>query len=421
MSQPQQILLTDLKEWLKKETTSVIEPLKAKGTNLLKEIKERLNDAVESSRKISENSGREMEKNNSKTYRFARNANKFSQNLAKTMEALKIPEQVTYANLQALHDDFGKLLASIELQRREAYPYITPYFIFDRRRLDVMLKRLADMHPELHNFLTLKYAKAKQIEETSAIVDRLSETLNQMNETKKEREKIQEKEKVLQQKLLETQQRIAQIQAKVELIELLNVEERIKELREKVKDSLRYLQKPFFKLQSLARSGDVAIPVDEAKKLSDYLSDPFEALATEGDGYPSLKGILRKLDDAVNFKKLRLKSTRLRKAQEQIDSVLNKESLNSLHKNCIEARAQKTKMLTSNTVAALQNELTQLQNELAELQKENEFTTARDKALESENRKLLDRTENLKRELEKTIHQLTNKGVQVVFHKPNKP
>jgi len=415
MSQTQQIGLTDLKEWIKKETASLLEPLKSKGVNLLKEIQQRLNDALESNQKILENSQREMEKNSPKTYRFARNANKFAQNMSKALDGVKVPEQVSYESLQTLHNDLERALVVADQLRREAYRYITPYFIFDRRRLDVTLKRLADIYRELGNFVTTKYAKAKTAEETSLTTDKLVEAINKANEVRKEQEKVQQREKSLREKLQETQQRIELVQKRAELTELLRAEARISELRENVKHNLRYLQKPFFKLQSLARSGDVAVPVEEMRKLGDYLSDPFEALATESEGYPTLKGILKKLDEAINQNKLKLKSTRLRKAQEQIDNVLNKDLLSTLHQSCLEARSQKNKMLASSTVATLQDELNQLQNELKDLQRENEYTSSRGKALESEHKKLQEKIETLKRELEKTAFQLTGKSIQVVF------
>jgi len=415
MSQAQQITLTGLKEWLKKETDSLIEPMKNKGKSLLQETQQRLDDGIESNHKIFENSQREMKKNIPKTYRFSRNANKFAENLTKMMEAIKIPEQISYDSLQAFYNDLNRLITVTEQLRREAYPYITPYFIFDRRRLDATLKRLQDINNELGDFLTTKYSKAKTAEGASGMVDKLIDTLNHMSETETEREKVQQIEKSLQAKMQETQQKIAQVQTPAELTELLAAEKRIEELRENVKHNLRYLQKPFFKLQSRARSGDVVIPVDEVKKLSDYLSDPFEALANEEEGYPTLKSILKKLSEAINQKKLKLKSTRLRKAQEQIDSVLNKESLYTLRKDCIEARSQKNEMLNSSAMAALQNELKQLQNQLKELQKETEFIISRGKALENEHKKLIERIEIHRQELEKTAFQITNKNIQVVF------
>ena len=415
LSQPTQIMLTDLKQWINKETAPIIEPLNNKGTNLLKEIQERLNVTIESSEKIFENSDREMQKSNPKTYRFARNANKFARSVSETLKAVKVPEKVNYESLQTLGNDLEKKITAALQQRGEAYPYITPYFIFDRRKLDVTLKRLADIQQELRNFLTTKYAKAKMVEDTSSAIDKLFQTINQADETQKQRQQMEQREKSLQQELMKTQQEIANVQSRAELTELIKAEDRIRELRENVKYSLRYLQKPFFKLQSLARSGNIAIPLDEAKKLGDYLSDPFEALATEEEGHPMLKKILRKVDEAITQGKLKLKSTRLRKAQEQIDSVLNRASLNTLHKSCMEARSQKKQLLTSGVVATFQNELVGLQEQLRQLQKENEFASSRIKALEDEHKKLLEKIENEKKELQKTVFQLTGKNIQVIF------
>jgi len=415
LPQPNQIPLSNLREWINKETEPTIEPLRTKGTKLLQDIQGRLNDTIESSQKIVENSEREMQKNNPKTYRFARNANKFANSLSETLQTINVPETINYQSLHVLSDDLEKKLTVVLQQRGEAYRYITPYFIFDRRKLDVMLKRLIDINKELSSFLTTKYSKAKIVEDTALTVDKLFQTINQADETQKQLQIAQHKEKSIQQQLLKTQQEIASVQNKAELSELMKTEERIKELREGVKHNLRYLQKPFFKLQSLAQSGKIAIPVDESKKINEYLSDPFEALATEIDGHPTLKSILRKLNEAINQGKLKLKSTRLRKAQEQIESILNKASLDTLHKSCIEAHSQRNQLLKSEVIATLKNQLVKLQEKLRLLQKESELTSSRVKTLEDEHRKLLEKIQNEQKELEEIVSQLTGKNIQVVL------
>jgi len=415
LSQPRQIALNELKEWIRKETSSIIEPVKSKGASLFKVIQERLDDAIGSNEKVLENSDKEMQRNNPKTYRFARNANKFSQNLSETLRAVKVPEQVNSESLQMLNHDLEKAVAKAMVLRAEAYPYITPYFIFDRRRLDVTLKRLSDIHQELRNFSASKYSKAKTVEDASLKIDKLLHIIKQADEAQKQRQKMEQREESLEQELMKTQQEIVSIQGRAELTELMKAEVRIKELRENVKHDLRYLQKPFFKLQSLARSGMIAIPVDEAKKLGEYLNDPFEALAAEEERYPTLKAILRKVGEAIAQGKLKLKSTRLRKAQEQIDNLLNKASLDTLHKACMEARLQKKQLLTSGAAAAFQKELEGLGEELRQLQKENELTNSRIQALEEERRRLMEKIENEKKELEKAVFQLIGKNIQLVF------
>jgi hypothetical protein len=415
LSQPKQVTLTDLKEWIRKETIPTLEPLKSKGASILKEVQFRLDDAIESSKKIVEKSEDETKKSNPKTHRFARNANKFANTLLETLKDVKVPEHVSYQNLQTFGSNLEKIVTTMLQLRAEAYPYITPYFIFDRRRLDVSIKRLADINQDLHNFTTTKYSKAKTIEDTSTTVDRLLETIKHSYETQSENQELQQKLDSLKLELAVIEQEITHVQSRAELAELTNAEDRIKDLRENVKHNMRYLQKPFFKLQSLARSGNVAIPVDEAKKLGEYLSDPFEALATEQDGQPLLKDILRKVSEAMNQGKLKLKSTRIRKAHEQIDNVLNKASLDSLYKNCAVARSYRKELLMFDATLDYQNKLMQLQDRLKNLQKENELTTTRIKALETEHKRLLEKIGNERKELEKTLMQLTSKNIQVVL------
>jgi len=415
MSQPRQVQLSEAKEWLSRETKPLFGPLQDKAASLVKEIKIRIDDAVQSSQKILQNSENEMDKNSTKTYRFARNANKFAENLIETINAVTAPAEFNYDRIHTFCGDLEKALGVSEQLRRGAYPYISPYFIFDRRRLDVSLKRLYDITKELRGFLTTKYVKVKTVEEAHALVDRLPQTINETKQNQENRRLTEEKKRALEEQIAETNKKIAEIEARDELNELLKVNQRIEELRESVKHNLRYLQKPFFKLQSLARTSEVAIPLDEMNKLGDYLGDPYMALATEQDGFSTLKNILTKLDATIAQGKLKLKTTRIRKAQDQINSILQKDSLGQLQRNCKEALQRRKQLMTSETITTLQNQLTQLQNQLGELRKESELANSRAKALNDEQEKLQDRTEHLRRELEKSILQLTNKNLQVVF------
>jgi len=414
MSQASQIPLPNLREWLQRETSQTIEPLRSKGESLLNEIRERLDEAVKASEKFTEKSEREIQKGSPKTYRRAKLANKFSRDLAEALKRVVVPDQLSYASLQTLHVNFERMQATVDQQRRLFYPHISPYFILDRRMLDVHLKRTADILQELRNFLTQKYAKAKTADDALAEVDKLHQSLAEAAENESRIKQLELRERFLENQLAENQQRMGLIQGKVELAELVKTNQKTEELRESVKHSLRHLQKPFFKLQSLARSAEVALPLDEAKKLSDYLNDPFEALATEEEGHPVLKRILRRVDEAINQGRLKLKSSRLRKAQEQIDSVLDRNALLSLQQSCTEAHTLRKQLLASQTVASSQNELAQLQTERKELQRRFELVTSRKAALIGEGRRLQEKIEQQKKELEKMVFQLTNKTVQII-------
>ncbi len=414
MSQAPQIRLNELKEWLRKETTSQFEPLQSKAKSLIKEIKERTEDTIDSSEKILDNSQNEMTKNNPKTHRFARNANKFSEGLINTLKAVNVSENVQYENIKNLCDELERTCANIDQLRRSAYPYISPYFIFDRRRLDVFIKRLYDITKEVRQFLTSKYANVRIFDEANLDAEKLLQTLDEMKQNQETLSQIEVRLQDLESRISETKDKLTETRSRAELSELVRLDHEADELRAQVKHSLRYLQKPFYKLQSLSRASEVAIPPDELHKVEDYLTDPLAALTKEDDGYPTLKSVLKKLDAAIAQGKLKLKSTRLRKAQEQINAVSNQNALGQLQQRGCTVLTQRMQALSSNTVRALQDESTRLQKHLETLQKDYETCAAQAKILKSNQTKLNEKAEHLKKDLEGKILQLTRKNVQIV-------
>jgi hypothetical protein len=145
------------------------------------------------------------------------------------------------------------------------------------------------------------------------------------------------------------------------------------------------------------------------------LSKPFTAFAAEDEGYPLLKNILRKLDEVSNQGKLKLKMSRLRKAQEQMDAVLNKNNMISLQQSCKEAYSHRQQLLASEAIVAFQKEANQIQESLEEKQKQKNLTDSRNAVLETEHKKTLEKIENQKTELEKLTLKLSNKNIHITW------
>lgn len=413
MSKPLEIPLVGLKKWLEQETVHVVEPLKERGTSLLKSVNSRLSEVREVCERLLVDGEKEMRKGDPKTYRSARAANRLARNILEKVEKVVVPDEISYENLQTLCVELEKTLVLVERERREWFPQIEPYFIMDRRRLEATFKKVMELLEELRNFSSRQYVKAKAVEDTFSMIDKLLQLLNALDEVKTDRKRMELRGRDLEKKIAENQRKITLTQNKGEVSELVQINRKIEDLEGKIKHDLRYLQKPFFKLQSLARSADVSLPLDEAKKLSEYLSGPFAALATEEEGYPLLRRILRRVDDAIVRGKLKLKRSRLRKAQEQINSILRKDSLIFLHQSCKEAFSQKQDLLSSGSIAAFQNELEQLQKDLRDLQKRKELANSRSVALDNEYKRTLEKIENQEKEIENMIFEATGKKVQI--------
>jgi hypothetical protein len=415
MSGALEVPLKDLKDWLEQETVSVIKPLKDRGAGLLRDVRSKMDGIRETCEKLLEDSEREMRRGDPKTYRPARAANKLARKALETIERTVIPDEISHENLLMLQEDLEKMLVAIGRGRRVWFPQIKPYFIIDRRRFDAASRKMVESLEKLRTFSSQEYVRVKAVEEAFSMIGRLLQLLDELDEVEGRKKRVERRGKTLEKRIGEHQHKIALLRSRNELSELVRMNEEIEELKRKVKHNLRHLQKPFFKFQSLARSADVYLPLDEAKKLGEYLSDPFEALATEEEGYPLLKRILRRVDDAMARGKLKLKSSRLRKAREQMNHILRRDALTPLHRSCKEAFFQRQQLLTSEAIVKFQNELAQLQRELGDLQRRRELVSSRSAVLESEHERLLKKIKSQEKELQSIVLRLTGKNVRVVL------
>ncbi|MCK4884974.1 hypothetical protein KAS24_02775, partial [Candidatus Bathyarchaeota archaeon] len=331
-----EIPLSDLNEWLEQETTSIVEPLRADAKKLLEDTQGKLEDLLKSCDKLLDDAEKEMAKGSRKTYRRAKFLNKLAGKFSDLIEEVTIPEEISGKTLNQTCEQIEKTLKKIGKERMKWFRAISPYFIMSRRRFDVALKRADDSFRNLTDFLAEEYAKAESAESVSSKIEELRQSLTVLDDSEKSKEARKQKKELLEKKIAKNQQKLQAIQSKGEVVELAQINERIKELKSNVKRELRHLQKPFLKFQTLVNSPRYSLSPEATKKLDEYLTNPFEALATEKEGYPLLRSILQKIEDALDKKKLKLKPSRVRKAKDQINNILNKTALRSLHQNCNE-------------------------------------------------------------------------------------
>jgi hypothetical protein len=415
MPESLEIPLSDLNEWLKQETTSIVEPLRADAKKLLEDTQDKLEDLLESCDKLLDDAEKEIAKGSRKTYRRAKALQKLAGKFADSIEEITIPEEISGKSLHQTCEQIEKTLKIIGKERTKWFRALSPYFIISRRRFDVTLKRADDSFRDLTDFVSEEYAEAEAAEGVSPKIEELGASLGELKKLEKAKEKRKRRKELVEKKIAETNQKLQMIQTKDEVVELAKINERIKELAGQVKRELRHLQKPFLKFQTLANNPGYSLLPEETMKLDEYLTNPLEALATEKEGHPLLRSILRKIDAALDNKKLKLKSSRLRKAKDQINSILNKTSLLSLHQNCSEAFSKKHELSTSGTISESREKRAELQNRLKELQTRNRLLEARDASFEKKHKEAYMRVNEQKRALEKVVSKLSDKSVQIVI------
>jgi DNA repair exonuclease SbcCD ATPase subunit len=415
MSDRLEIPLNTVKEWLDKETTPIVEPLRADAKKLLEETKSKLEDLIESCDKLLDDAEKEIAKGSRKTYRRAKALHKLAGKFADLIEEIVIPEEISGKTLHQTSEQIGKTLKTIDKERTKWFRAIAPYFIMSRRRFDFALKRADDALRNFTDFLSNDYIKAESAEGVSSKVEELRQSLTEFGRFEKAKESRKHKKELLEKKIEKTHQKLEAIQTKGEVVELAQLNKSIKELSGAVKHELRHLQKPLLKFQTLVNSPGYSLLPEATAKLDEYLTDPFEALATEKEGYPLLITILQRIDSALDNKKMKLKSSRLRKAKDQINNIINKSALASLQKDCSEALNKKRELATSGAISESRDERAELQGRLKELKTREKLLEARDARFKKQHDETGIRVEKQKRNLEKIIFDLSGKNVQLVL------
>ena len=415
MSETLEMPLNAIKEWLEKETTSIVGPLRADAKKLLEDTQGKLADLSEACDKLLDDAEKEIAKGSRKTYRRAKFLSKLAGTFSDLIEGITFPDDINGKSLNETSGQIEKALKTMDHERTKWFRAISPYFIISRRRFDVALKRTADSFRNLSDFLSEEYTKAENAEGVFSKIEELHQSLIELDTAENSKEARNQKKGLLEQKIAQTQQKIQAIQSKDEVVELAQLNERIEELRESVRHNLRHIQKPLLKFQTLVNSPGYSLFPEATSKLDEYLTNPFEALATEKEGYPLLRSILQKMDDAIDNKKVKLKPSRLRKAKDQIETIINKTALLSLHQNCSEALSKKNELATSGIISESRGERAALQNRLEDLERRKSLLEARDARLEKEHKEARRRADEQKICLEKIVSELSNKSVQILI------
>jgi hypothetical protein len=413
LSETTKLSSKEIKGWLESETGSVFNPVHAKAQKLRDETRREFEEYVEVCKSLMENSGKEIEKRNPKTYRRARVMHKLARLFLSRIQHVQIPVQVTYDSLNEMAQETQKALSVTEVDIRNWFPRISPFFIMDRSKFQRVFTVTKEMLKELNNFLTKEYVKTKSLEETYLLADKLRTSEEQLMNAKEQKERLEGERAVVEKEIVETQQKITGLKNQGNLSQLNQINTEIEALNAEVKHNLQHLQKPFIKLQSLAlHGGGSGLMQDESAKLNQYLENPFEALATEQAGYPTLRAILEKMDMSMS-EKLNLKPEKERKAKQTIDSILKNNSLANLHQKCVNASSQKKQLSASPETAQILAELSKFQEHLETLERRKKVFESEESVARRACNETSEKIRAIKSEIEKKVFDSISKRVHI--------
>lgn len=414
MSEALKLSSKNVKGWLEKETSTIFTPVHSRAQKLVDEMRRALENLSDASKMLLENSQKEIEKRNMKTYGRARALNKLAHLFLDRFKQIAVPKQITYDSFNSFNQEVQRAFQATEADIRNWFSRISPFFIFDRRKFQTIFDKAKELQRQMYNFLTREYIQTKTLEETLQLADRL-QTLEEQLATSSEQKSNADSEKALvEKKIAEAQHKMTALKTKGAVSQLNQTNMQIDILRVETKRALRHLRKPFIKLQALSlRGGGSGLTQEELKKLAQYLEHPFEALAIEEADYPQLRQILEKTAHLMADRKLKLKHDKMRKAEQAIDNILNKRSLASLGHRCAEAMSRKKQLSGSEEVRETKHALSRLQESVEKL----EIQKTRIETEQSTIRQVYDETSskirNHKSQIEKNILNFMNRRVHI--------
>lgn len=404
----------NIKAWLERETGSLFIPIHSKSQKLLDSMRKSLEDLSDVSKMLLEDSGKEIEKRNMRVYGRARALNKLARLFVDRTKLIRIPDKVTYDNLNGFVQETQRAFFVTETDVKNFFPRVSPFFILDRRKFQAVFEKARESLRELNGFLTREYVKTKTLEETFQIIGEL-QVLEEQAVVQKEQKTTSESEKAkIEREIAETEQRMASLKNKgtLSLLNQMNME--IDALSVEIKHSLQHLQKPFIKLQSLALHGEGSgLTLEEINKLGKYLEDPFDAFATEEAGYPLLKQILEKMREAISEDKLKLKPEKTRKAEQVLESILNQNSLASLHQKSVDVSMRRKQLSSSIEVAEIEKDLLKLREQVEALERRKRIVEGEQITRERAYSETVEKIRNHKTEIEKNVFNFMNKKIRV--------
>ena len=185
-------------------------------------------------------------------------------------------------------------------------------------------------------------------------------------------------------------------------------------LNEQLKHMLRHFKKPFKKMHALATfGGGAGLTPDEVKILEQYMDNPYEAVLADETDCRTLKEILQKYLRLMDEDKLKLKQDKARKAEQDVEYILNRDALPRIQTRCLDLAYQKKELLVSPEMEEAKRSLSHFQEQLETLRTRKENLEVDERIKEGAADELREKIRSHKKTIQANITDFSDKQVQI--------
>ena len=205
---------SEVKRWLETQTSSILTPVHAQAKKLRDDMNFQIQAVIEVSKLLFDTSSKEIEKRNMKVYNRARALNKLARLFLDRLKKLNPPEQVTYDSLSRYVQETQKVIFVTDIDIKNWFPRISPFFIMDRRKFLAVYERAKQAYTALNDYVTKEYVKTKTLEEALLQINELQNVEKQLVILKDEKEIIKNERMPIEQEIAALEEKINELKCK---------------------------------------------------------------------------------------------------------------------------------------------------------------------------------------------------------------
>src|SRR4030042_474931 len=239
MSDVIQFSSNDIKGWLENETSAILTPVHAQATKLRDDMRDAVQNEMDISKMLLDNSAKEIEKRNMRVYNRARAMNKLTRLFTERIKKVNVPDQVSYDSLSKFAQETQKVFMVTDIDIKNWFPRISHFFLMDRRKFLAVHEKAKESLAALNDFLTKEYVKTKTLEETFQLISELHSIEKQLSDVEAEMASIKKERVPIEKEIAELEQKIARLQGEGPVDQLFLLEAEVEKLNRELKQVLR--------------------------------------------------------------------------------------------------------------------------------------------------------------------------------------
>jgi len=409
-----ELALGDVLPWLKSRLSSALKPLAKEWKGLRKDAEKALSDIRDACERIREEGEKCVHDKDHRKHKPGRAALRFYKLMASVLDDVRIPgPELSTEAISELQKGLARVYNAVGKEWRGLLAQMEPYMIRARMKLRGAWRKIGDIVRSL-DALSAECKPLEMEDEVSEAVSRIESLIKEMKSLEAEISLLSIEEEKLERALRELTNKKNALMASEALSSLRAAEEEKERLSIEVRTEMRHIWKPLAKLRASASSGLSSLSPEEEEAMRAYLSDPVSALARDGDGYPRLKVLLKKIGEGLERGSISLKESKAQKLRAWIEKATSG-GLLELQEKCKNVLRVLEERKSSEAVRNILSELKGVEEKLSALSVKVERVEARLSSLSSKKESLARRIEKEIERLEALLADITGEDVRIRY------